>query len=83
MQKKEKKAPVTSEITMKTELKKVIWPTGKQTVKNTAITLAFVLFISIILILLDLGFNKLSEVYYESVLGIEGHEHQTIIFHLK
>ena len=50
MQNKDKKTPGTADITMKSELKKVIWPTAKQTAKNTWITILFVATISIMLI---------------------------------
>jgi preprotein translocase SecE subunit len=42
---------------MRAELKKVIWPTGKQTVKSTAATIAFVLLIAAILIALNTIFD--------------------------
>jgi len=45
---------------MKAELKKVIWPTGEQTVKSTFATIAFVLLISIILIVFNLFFDLIS-----------------------
>lgn len=54
---------------MKAELKKVIWPTGKQTVKSTFVTIAFVLLISAILIVLNLFFNFLSDRWYDLILG--------------
>ena len=45
---------------MSAELKKVVWPTPAQTAKSTGITIAFVLMISLILIVLNLGFEALS-----------------------
>ena len=36
---------------MKSELKKVIWPTGEQTVKSTLATIAFVFLVSLVFIL--------------------------------
>jgi preprotein translocase SecE subunit len=42
---------------MKAELKKVIWPTGKQTVKSTSATIAFVLLIAVTLIALNTVFD--------------------------
>ena len=62
MQNNDKKS-LNSEITMKSELKKVIWPTGKQTAKSTAVTIAFVLLISLILVILNLFFDFISEKY--------------------
>ena len=67
MQNNDKKS-LNSEITMKSELKKVIWPTGKQTAKSTAVTIAFVLLISLILIVLNLIFDFISEKYYGFIL---------------
>jgi preprotein translocase subunit SecE len=46
---------------MKAELKKVIWPTGKQTVKSTAATIAFVLLIAVTLIALNTVFDLANE----------------------
>ncbi len=79
MQNKDKKTPGTADITMKSELKKVIWPTGKQTAKNTWITILFVAIISIMLIALDFLFNKVSSKYYDIILDTDGHQHQTIL----
>ncbi len=41
----------------KTEMKKVIWPSRKQLINNTAIVLIFVLIIGLIIWLLDLLFG--------------------------
>ncbi len=79
MQNTDKKTPGTADITMKTELKKVIWPTRQQTIKNTWVTIMFVLVIAFMLIALDLIFNKASEMYYNAILGTGTHEHQTIL----
>ena len=49
---------------MMVELKKVIWPTPAQTAKSTGITIAFVLMISAILIVLNLGFESLSSLWW-------------------
>ena len=43
----------------KAELKKVSWPTGEQLFHNTVVILAFVAITTIILSLLDVGFEKL------------------------
>ena len=53
---------------MKAELKKVIWPTGKQVVKSTVATISFVLLISVILIALNTVFSFVSEKWYDLVL---------------
>lgn len=52
---------------MRAELKKVIWPTGKQTVKSTFITITFVLIISIALIVLNLVFGELNKLWIDSL----------------
>ena len=43
---------------MKSELKKVVWPTGKQTVNNTLIVIACVVVVGIFIWLFDLVANK-------------------------
>ena len=53
---------------MKAELKKVIWPTGKQVVKSTFATISFVLLISVILIALNFAFGFLNEKWFEVIL---------------
>lgn len=57
--------------TTRDELKKVVWPTGAQVAKNTAVTIGFVLIISVVLIILNLGFDFMSSKYYGYTLGIE------------
>ena len=46
----------------KAELKKVIWPTGKQVVKSTFATISFVLLISVILVALNYALDRKSVV---------------------
>ena len=43
----------------RSEMKKVSWPTKEQLFHNTVVILAFVIITTIILSLLDLGFEKL------------------------
>ena len=43
---------------MKTELKKVTWPTAKQLATKTAVVIAIVLIISAIVFVLDFAFDK-------------------------
>lgn len=69
MQNEEKKVKKSFFQNMKAELKKVIWPTGKQTVKSTFITIGFVLLISAVLIVLNYFFNFLSSSWYNLILG--------------
>ena len=69
MQNDEKKVKKSFFQGMKAELKKVIWPTGKQTVKSTFVTIGFVLLISAVLIVLNLFFSFLSTQWYGLILG--------------
>jgi len=46
---------------MKTELKKVVWPTPKELLNNTIAVIAFVLIIAIIVFILDLCFDNLNK----------------------
>ena len=71
MQNEEKKVKKSFASNTKSELKKVIWPTGKQTVKGTAVTIGFVLLISVILIVLNFCFDFLCNSAYNAMLGIE------------
>lgn len=43
---------------MKSELKKVVWPTPKQLANNTLIVLVAVLIVGVIVVLFDLGANE-------------------------
>ena len=43
----------------KAELKKVTWPTKSQLINNTIVILVFVIIVTVILSVLDLGFGKL------------------------
>ena len=40
------------------EMKKVIWPTGKQTAKNSAVVLASIVVVALILAVLDYGYSN-------------------------
>ena len=53
---------------MKAELKKVIWPSAKQTAKSTAATISFVLLISVILVVLNLAFNKIFDLWWNLII---------------
>lgn len=78
MQNEDKKVKRSFFKNMKAELKKVIWPTGKQTVKSTFVTIAFVLLISVILIVLNLFFNFLSDRWYALILGKDAELEQNV-----
>ena len=56
---------------MKAELKKVIWPTGKQVFNNTVATIAFVLMISLILVVLNFVFNFAKTQLDKRIFNIE------------
>lgn len=43
----------------KSEMKKVSWPSKDQLVRNTVVILAFVIIMTIVLSLVDFGFEKL------------------------
>ena len=53
---------------MRSELKKVIWPTGQQLVKNTLISLGMI-FISAILIW---GFDEIAQLLVKAILSLAG-----------
>ena len=46
---------------MKAELKKVIWPSGKQTVNNTMAVIVFTLVAAVIVFVLDLCFDSINK----------------------
>ncbi len=46
---------------MKAELKKVIWPTPKQTMNNTVAVIVFTLVIALIVFVLDLCFDSITK----------------------
>ncbi len=46
---------------MKAELKKVIWPTPKQTANNTVAVIAFTIAIAIIVFVLDVCFDAINK----------------------
>ena len=54
----------------KAELKKVIWPNGKQLFNNTAAVIAVVLIIGVIVFVLDVCFEKVNEFGVERIKSI-------------
>jgi len=54
---------------MKSELKKVVWPTGKQVVNNVLITLACVVVVGVFIWIFDLGANVVVEGIISLVKG--------------
>ena len=63
---------------MKAELKKVIWPTGKQVVKSTFATISFVLLISVILIVLNSMFSFITGKWYDFVDGSNNNSSENV-----
>ena len=61
---------------MKAELKKVIWPTGKQVVKSTFATIGFVLLISVILVALNYVFSFVNTKWFDLVLNRDNNANQ-------
>lgn len=59
--KKKKKSLKSFFVEIKSELKKVTWPTKSQLVNNTLVILVFVAVVAIVLALLDTAFAKLFE----------------------
>ena len=53
---------------MKSELKKVVWPTGKQLAKNTGISLAVMIASAIVI----WGFDQLAQFLVRSLLTLAG-----------
>ena len=53
---------------MKSELKKVIWPTPKQVVKNTLVALVVMLASAIVI----WGFDKLAELVVKAIITLAG-----------
>lgn len=49
---------------LKSEFKKVVWPSKKTVVNNTSVVLAVVVFSAVLIGLLDAGFLKLMELVY-------------------
>ena len=52
----------------KSEMKKVTWPTKEQLIHNTGIVLVFIVIFTIILSLIDLGFQQLFSLFTNSGL---------------
>ncbi len=46
---------------VKAEMKKVVWPTRKQVLNNTAVVIASVIIVGLVIWSLDLGFGKIFE----------------------
>lgn len=57
----------------KAELKKVIWPTGKELFSNTAVVLAVVVVVSVLIFVLDLIFGELNKLEVREIEKIQNH----------
>ena len=53
---------------MKSELKKVVWPTGKQLVKNTGISLVVMIASAIVI----WGFDEIAQLIVKAVITLAG-----------
>lgn len=51
----------------KSGIKKISWPTAKDTTKNTAITLAAILVVGVFIWVLDFGLSSLRDVAFEKI----------------
>ena len=49
---------------LKSEFKKVVWPSKKTVINNTSVVVAVVVFSAVVIGLLDAGFLKLMELVY-------------------
>ena len=58
---------------VKAELKKVIWPTGKELFSNTAVVLAVVVVVSVLIFVLDLIFGELNKLEVREIEKIQNH----------
>lgn len=61
---KKNKHPILKKISgyfkdLRTELKRVVWPTGQKVFRGTVVVLVTVLVVAIIVVVLDLGFHNL------------------------
>lgn len=68
---------------MRKELKKVIWPTKKQTVKNTLVVIGIVLLVAVIVIVLDEVFINANNFVVDKVTGGQISETKTMSKNLK
>ena len=65
----------------KAELKKVIWPTTKQVANNTTAVIAIVLLTTLIVFVLDLGFETLNTHGVDKLKSVVGNaENSNVLF---
>ena len=53
----------------KAEIKKIIWPSKKELFTNSVVVIGSVLIVSVIIFLLDLGFNELTNLEIKAISG--------------
>lgn len=63
----------------KAELKKVIWPTGKELWSNTAIVIIMVVIVSVLIFLLDLAFGALNKFEVKQIEKIKNKTSDSIV----
>ncbi len=51
----------------KSEIKKISWPSAKDTTKNTAITLAAIIIVGVFIWVLDFGLSSLRDLAFEKI----------------
>ena len=56
---------------MKAELKKVIWPSGKELANNTIVVLSMVIIVAVIIFVLDITFESLTKLEVKSIQSIK------------
>lgn len=64
---------------MKSELKKVIWPTSTQVVNNTTAVIVVVLIVISIVVVLDLGLEKIREFGIEKMNTVISSTEQDVV----
>lgn len=55
----------------KAELKKVIWPSGKELANNTIVVLSMVIIVAVIIFVLDITFESLTKLEVKSIQSIK------------
>ena len=53
----------------KAEIKKIVWPSRKELFANSVVVIGSVLIVSVIIFLLDLGFNELTNLEIKAISG--------------
>ena len=56
----------------KNELKKIIWPSKRELLENSAVVISMVVIVAVIIFVLDLAFKSLNDVSVEAAKSIKG-----------